>query len=880
MTILGQSKEAIKKPQRNILPPFEDEGWERNKNAISEESKYGYELGFTGIIYSGFTNYNLPVDIAGKTVSLSVESLEGDGKPWVILRYNVNGSRQQHVITEVGEKSPAKIEGIDIPYDAKGIHVIIEASQSGERYCYVKNVQLELGGATKFKERIDVSEESERGLTFNGVDGYVHHISALEEVSYLKSYSIESVFKVNDLSSHTIFQNSHSSADRNGMAVVSNILTFGYYDAVSWKSVSTRIPTGEYIHVVAVCHDQNLSLYVNGVKHTSSLANVYVHAAGGLYIGKTSTPDRPIFRGSMRSFKAYGLPLSDKEALKAFEGESLPYSKLVDYDFTSYEVDSDIVKDLSGNQRDANIYGGSKYIQEKPKKIPYKNLLNKKDITLGVYTSGSNNNVGTKYSLINEPHRAFFMMPIDPKKVYTISADTMSFYVRGLQDENLVSDGVASGFVNSARSYTYFPTPSSKYLSLNLRRFDEGTVTQKDIDELNIQIEEGSVETEYEEYREVSKPVKLSNRKQSFKKYPFEFKRQSVNEFDDRIVGLNQPRIDAEKGLYIEDRSFRNVILESADGEGVSPWGRDTSTVTLSNSNDISPLYGKNVTKWTKSDGSGTGNCYINGDKIDRSVKSKDWTFSVYVRRADNKPVDTVGIVYMYITNSSGVRVNVNKPSSYIEDCGNGWYKVVRQDSVSEEGYVGLAGMSSLDGSTDWYFDGWKLEPNNIPTSYSKEQRAKERESASIPDISRYLDSERGSIELKFTPISGHNVLSNNYGFQDLSCFSSGGFIIRRNRGSIGEIEFVINPTRYEKININWLSGSPMKYRVEWDNSKNITKLIVNDIHELIHLNPFKIPVGELSIGHRAEFPSHNSGNAIYESLIIRNRWGETVFNM
>lgn len=221
--------------------------------------------------------------------------------------------------------------------------------------------------------------------------------------------------------------------------------------------------------------------------------------------------------------------------------------------------------------------------------------------------------------------------------------------------------------------------------------------------------------------------------------------------------------------------------------------------------------------------------------------------------------------------------MNVNKAASYIEECEDGWYRVVRSDSVNSLADISLAGFASLDGSTDWYFNGWKLEPNYIATSYAELPR--KREFATIPDIARYLDEEKGSLEMILTPISGHDVIGKSYGFQDLSCYSSGGFIIRRSRNRIGEVELVLTSggTIYRELDVGWKSGQEMKYRLDWNKEKNESIFTVDDIHQA-YLPTLKIPNGGLDIGHRNM--GHSSGNAIYKSIVIRNRTGETVFKL
>lgn len=176
-------------------------------------------------------------------------------------------------------------------------------------------------------------------------------------------------------------------------------------------------------------------------------------------------------------------------------------------------------------------------------------------------------------------------------------------------------------------------------------------------------------------------------------------------------------------GIAVEESTV-NAIDSSALKDGSQPWGRDTSNVSLSTTKSDSYMMPHSVV-WSKLDKTGVGNCYITGSsKIDQSITSTSWTFSCYVKRVDGKPVTNVGSVYLYINSSStGTRLNSNANPTSIYYVGNGWYKVVRTDTVSESSKVSLVGFSSLDGSTEWLFSGWQLEAKLFPTSFTDESR-------------------------------------------------------------------------------------------------------------------------------------------------------------
>lgn len=173
------------------------------------------------------------------------------------------------------------------------------------------------------------------------------------------------------------------------------------------------------------------------------------------------------------------------------------------------------------------------------------------------------------------------------------------------------------------------------------------------------------------------------------------------------------------------DRASKNHILPTRNGEdGVNRWGRDTAGVVFSTVEDIRlAKFGKYVTKLSKEPKTGTSNAYINGAMFS-NTESNVWTFSCYVKRADGKTVTSIGSVYLYCTGlASWVQ-----PPDYIEDCGDGWYRVVKTRSgIDIPRTLNLVGFSGLDATTDWYFDGWQVEALPYATSYMNDSRGEGR---------------------------------------------------------------------------------------------------------------------------------------------------------
>lgn len=192
-----------------------------------------------------------------------------------------------------------------------------------------------------------------------------------------------------------------------------------------------------------------------------------------------------------------------------------------------------------------------------------------------------------------------------------------------------------------------------------------------------------------------------------------------INGVEDNVRPIvNVSTTLTEKEIAVEG-AIENHILPSFNGEGNEniAWGKDTTGVTFSTIKDVRiAKFGEYTTRLSKDAKTGTSNCYINGAKF-TNTESDVWTFSCYVRREDGKPVTSVGSVYLYCL---GLPSWFQAPD-YIEDCGDGWYRIVKtRRGIDIPRRLSLVGFSGLDTTTNWYFDGWQVEPLPYATSYKE----------------------------------------------------------------------------------------------------------------------------------------------------------------
>lgn len=152
--VQGLNTPSIKRVKKNYLPPFEDSGWVTvgDSSLIRDFVKNGYEVSFTTVNsrYMGMS-YNLPLSLAGKTVSISVQEVRGTGGA-IQLSWRSGG-----VLTNksINFSNGNKIENILIPQDITQLYFKIQNNNVTSETYYFRGLQLEEGMyATDFKEQI------------------------------------------------------------------------------------------------------------------------------------------------------------------------------------------------------------------------------------------------------------------------------------------------------------------------------------------------------------------------------------------------------------------------------------------------------------------------------------------------------------------------------------------------------------------------------------------------------------------------------------------------------------------------------------------------------------------------------------------------------
>lgn len=150
----GLNKPSVKRVRKNYLPPFEDKGWTvvGDTSLIRDFVKNGYEISYDTVNdsrYMGLT-YKLPLSLAGKTVSISVQDVKGIGGAIQLTWYISGVATNKGIMFKDGNK----LQDIQIPSNADSIYFKIQNSIANTGSYYFKGLQLEEGKyATEFEEK-------------------------------------------------------------------------------------------------------------------------------------------------------------------------------------------------------------------------------------------------------------------------------------------------------------------------------------------------------------------------------------------------------------------------------------------------------------------------------------------------------------------------------------------------------------------------------------------------------------------------------------------------------------------------------------------------------------------------------------------------------
>ena len=146
----GNLKKSKNKFKKNALPPFSNKGWVVNKD-LKDVFWNGYEISFFSSEPYKNIRYKLPVsEWAGKTASLSIQKTRG-GTPRTSIYWRIGTTYTYRNIYKAGS-----LEGVEIPSNVDDIGVFVQGEEAGQYY--FSGIQLEEGKrSTALDEYTEVS---------------------------------------------------------------------------------------------------------------------------------------------------------------------------------------------------------------------------------------------------------------------------------------------------------------------------------------------------------------------------------------------------------------------------------------------------------------------------------------------------------------------------------------------------------------------------------------------------------------------------------------------------------------------------------------------------------------------------------------------------
>lgn len=910
---IGQNKQALKTYRKNILPPFENEGWTTNTGFNPTDLfKDGYSISFTAPQYQGVNIY-LPNSLAGQTLSLSAEYAEGIS-PWLEIIYLPAGSANP-VYRGVNAKT-TKIEGYPIPFGATGIRVKISSTATGTNLVAFKNLQLEIGDkCTAFEEMYEINEAPNKGLVFNGrsvvnIDNMTNFLSAERDFSMEVTFTPKSTAKKSLEELLFGWSGWHEGILYN--SVDNQIRIQVHFKSISNGTigrdiVQAPVPVGKRTTATMVYKSSNrqISIFIDGVlkqRVISGYADKSTYSFNPYSTGLTFGATYGLtygFNGVIEGGKLWDRSLTDEEIAKGIK-----VNPVLEYDLTKQNPASLIV--LDSVKKNTGTINGAMYLQ--------KNAFTKPSINYAppleewTYSGGATYENGVAIMPSNSARVTSPYLKVDGLlKTIRISGEylatktapntltnnsdgshfavytSISYFDKDKNPVNNIngynSNGVAkivmgelgrwSDRSDSANTHTYTLGHLVKYIKLEFRLSTQ--YSQDNLKLRNVMITDVNGNDDYSVYKKqvmINKSARnLSTPKKSYKNYPFDFVRESLVTLDSVVHGINEPRV-TEDGVMVEDATVNLFTGSMQIGAGYSYFKEDGWNKTTNNT-------------------AGSGSTASMGLRflvdLAKLSNSQVYSCSATVYNPHDYAVD-VHQDWCDVNMSGGFDLVTIQP----KETKRIWTSTARSAYDSTYRFYDIAVQGN--GNSLWIKD-VQVEYKKFPTSYTPTERKKEN--LYISNAGRFIDTQKGSIELELTPLTGENAKAGaeTWGSHDLATYIAGvgGFIVRRNYEDYNKIELVVvgkDGSNYFAyiMNSNWKRGDRLKYKLEWDVSKNITKLTVNDTL-VAQQQVFKMfdPSYSYSLtyGCRGRVSDgYGCGNAIYHSLIIRNKNGETVYKL
>ncbi|PGU82139.1 hypothetical protein [Bacillus cereus] len=883
MTITRTNKNAITAPKKNILPPFGDKGWINAGNGARDVVANGSELGFsTSGAWYGFI-YDIPLSYAGKTLSISVEEARGS-KPEVKLSWAIGDSWDSKVI-----KGSGKSENVKIPSNVTILRVYVQSGGgSTGGYFYFRGVQLEEGSAsTKFDYKVGINKKKKKRKVIKAVvadfNGKIAG-SILENPHIMRGNAVS-----NSIQSPT------QSWDEN---VQSN------YELAKALDGQLRVATG-YANGVIAQHlfsfnvieevERAFPRFFNGLKTLSEkiarLKSESIKTTCKWYgYGNSSTGNKATLGRWNRSANAF-------DYKKSHLSSETSLITLID---SVLNIDSDgfvhyiSYAEVSNGEKPSVI--NTDYIEvefqlwvEEDSKRAVKNNSKNNLITAPPTDMSWEKQNGASVRKVDELFMDNEVFEVTlagslPRIFQTIKRKGIfsgKVYVKILEGEGN-STALYFRQTNFGEAYAGVNLPATKSVwtevkIANCECKDEfmfllyqpstGKPATKFLMSM-AQVEEAS---SFSDYKTVNKVPKVN--KSPIVKYPFDFKRESVEVINGIQYGINNPR-NKDGGIFIEEDTENILRLSKwvtylADRGALASREADVNSIMRIRGSVFAGVKSRAGVSIADSYSNPTKDATIKFYYRLKSPSSGRLTFYADIRTAGDKDVS-----FGALTDYQDLR---NK------EVGK-WYEYKQSITfpvAMEKGshYIWVDGGNDLDSEFDIEIREIQFEGKLYTTSFT--ERRRDKEYAILPK--KIIDNIGGSVEFTYIP---SNELSEQKNIGRTFIGSTDKFRVWSwpgGRSHIG-VDYAGNDGTRQYIDYNVSSdvfkvGKPIKLKFSWGNQK--VELYVNDVKvgESGASKPFRsLDAENLYIG-RSQSES-TPMNGIYKDLVFKDRDGKITYKI
>lgn len=839
MVSFGELKESNKKVKNNILPPFSDNRWRpTSSKAVRDVHKNGYEIGFVTPKYQGFECIIDARDIAGKSISMSVERKSHNTS--IAIFTTINGEHRAYSMKS------NMLEGYNIPKDATSVRVKIQNDSSEERYIYFKNIQVEVGSSTtKFEGYYEINDNAVDKQEVVSKNLFNIHGDINTTVKNLSS-SYDNFVENGVLTTYNGNSSTNSRGQRFNLSV-GKTYTVSCYSHITSDGTSSRMRVKSFDSIFngGDVHFNSESMERKSITFTPPTSDIvvdFVRIGGSSKSSPAQFYDIQLEESSIETeYEHY----REQVNRKTEEGSLIFDSTFQDFARTgripstekyTLAVQFAISKKPTG--REDILWGHN----------TNRNILNiSSDMKLGWYTQIGGVNRGYYYYGIVKTgvkHTAVFRYDGSRVELFLDGIKLYEYEATGTSNKSAFNLGVAYN-----RTYNFFNGNMYFFKYFNRPLSNEEIYGVGDIDDYSLlasydfrKPQDRDVMIDFSDnglsgdFFGAKSTIKAPHRlvKSPYKKYPFKFSRQSIEILDGVQYGLNQPRI-INNGILVEEE------IENLAGS-LLDWAGTGSTVSNIRANEYNVVLSHTTyTPYLMKDISG--------------LSATAYTLRFFVKPKTHSSI------------RCGFRGSLGSGAdeTFYNLKMNEWNEIVYTRTLVDGA---MSPIIYTNGTRDSEFDLKlvQIEKGSRPSNFAK-NIIRPMDKLNIPVT---LDGQGGSIEFEFEGDTGVDI-QRRYLFDS----NGGRWIIWKSESSSSHELYTNGRARFKFPSSSFSLGRN-KVRLIW--SATTSEVWVNDVKVGNGIHDGKSSATDIYLGRRNIDESFY--NAVFYSFIVKDRNGLITFKM